>query len=65
MLKILIKITISFSNVRLSNSPWKQTVMVKKDVEIRKITLHFHKTLTLGVFPTTLTLGMSSYNVNV
>ena len=31
-------------------------VMVKKVVDIRKITLHFHKTLTLGV---------CSFNVNV
>ena len=31
-------------------------VMVKKAVDIRKITLHFHKTLTLGV---------CSSNVNV
>jgi len=31
-------------------------VMVKKVVDIRKITLHFHKTLTLGVY---------SSNVNV
>ena len=31
-------------------------VMVKKVVDIRKITLHFHKTLTLGVY---------SSNINV
>ena len=35
-------------------------VMVKKVVDIRKITLHFHKTLSLGYIPLTLT-----FNVNV
>ena len=33
-------------------------VMVKKVVDIRKITSHFHKTLTLGYVPLTLTFNV-------
>ena len=58
---ILNQITIHFSNVRLSSSPWKQNISLrygKKVVDIRKITLHFHKTLTLGYVTLTLTFNV-------
>ena len=51
-LRYSIKPQFIFQTLDFQASPWKQNISsgyVKKAVDIRKITLHYHKTLMLGV----------------
>ena len=62
------QITIHFKTLDFQAPHGNKTflhIMVKHVVDIRKITLRYHKTLTLGYVPLTLTLGISYCNVKV